>query len=117
MVIRLLWYWWAVPRNRRKADFAKSLELALFEAGTKVYYLGVQNVVAGLDADMQVKRHNPYPENRDEMIRRMAELANILVDAGLVLVVTVSGLTREEQEIFQTSVSPVQSAHDLGGGH
>ena len=98
------------PEDRRKANFAKSIELALFESGTKVYYLGVQNVVAGLDADMEVKRHQPYPENRDEMIRRLAELANILVDAGLVLVVTVSGLTRDEQAIFQTSVAPVQSA-------
>ena len=94
--------------DRRKADFAKTIEQRLFDAGTKVYYLGVQNVVAGLDADMEVKRDHLYPDDRDEMIRRLAELANIIVDAGIVLVATVSELSYDERETFLTSVSPVQ---------
>ena len=95
------------PEDRRKAEFAKTLEKALFSGGTKVYYLGVQNVLAGLDADMPIKRHDVYPENREEMVRRLAELANIVLDAGIVLVATVSGLTYDEREAFMTSVSPM----------
>ncbi len=96
------------PEDIRKANFAKTVEEALFNTGIKVYYLGVRNVLAGLDADMTIKRDAIYPTNRDEMIRRLAELSNILVDAGIVLVATVSELTGEEQETFITSVSPVQ---------
>lgn len=96
------------PEDRRKADFAKTIEERLFENGIKVYYLGVQNVVVGLDADMPVKRRRIYPEDREEMIRRLAELANILLHAGIVLVATVSELSYDERETFLTSVSPVQ---------
>ena len=73
-----------------------------------MYYLGVQNVLAGLDADMQVKRHHLYPEDRDEMIRRLAELTNLLMDVGIILVATVSELTFDERETFRMSVSPIE---------
>jgi bifunctional enzyme CysN/CysC len=95
------------PEDIRKANFAKTMEQYLFDNGTKVYYLGVQNVLAGLDADMTIKRDHRYPEDREEMIRRLAELANILLDAGIVLVATVSELTFDEREAFRTSVSPM----------
>lgn len=94
------------PEDRRKAEFAKHIEEILFEKGTKVYYLGVQNLLVGLDADMTIKRHQIYPEDRQEMIRRLAELANIVLDAGIILVATVSELSWDEQEIFSTSVAP-----------
>lgn len=96
------------PEDFRKAQYAKSLEQRLFDEGNKVYYLGVRNVLAGLDADMTVKRHHLYPEDREEMIRRLAELANILMDVGIILVATVSELTYDERETFRMSVSPIE---------
>ncbi|MCK5736774.1 MAG: adenylyl-sulfate kinase [Spirochaetaceae bacterium] len=95
------------PEDIRKANFAKKIEQHLFTQGRKVYYLGVQNVLAGLDADMTVKRHQHYPEDRDEMIRRLAELSNLLMDVGIILIATVSELTFDEREAFQMSVAPV----------
>ncbi|RKX73891.1 MAG: adenylyl-sulfate kinase [Spirochaetes bacterium] len=95
------------PEDIRKADFAKKLEQHLFNQGRKVYYLGVQNVLAGLDADMTVKRHQLYPEDRDEMIRRLAELSNLLMDVGIILVATVSELTFDDREAFRMSVAPI----------
>jgi bifunctional enzyme CysN/CysC len=92
------------PEDRRKAEFAKKIEEKLFEKGNKVYYLGVQNVLAGLDSGMHIKRRHKYPKDREEMIRRLAELANILVDAGNILVVTVSELTFEEREVFRMTL-------------
>jgi bifunctional enzyme CysN/CysC len=96
------------PEDRRKADFAKKLEQQLFQQGNKVYYLGVQNVLAGLDADMTIKRHHIYPADREEMVRRLAELANLLMDVGIILVATVSNLTFEERESFRASVAPIE---------
>jgi len=94
------------PEDKRKAAFAKRLEERFFEDGKFVYYLGVQNVIAGLDSDLSVKQHKIYPEDREEMIRRLAELSNILMDAGTILVATVSDLNFDEQESFRLSVSP-----------
>jgi len=96
------------PEDPRKSEFAKALEQIFFDQGKKVYYLGVRNVLAGLDADMRIKRHNLYPEDREEMIRRLAELVNILVDAGIIVIATVSDLTYDERETFRISVSPVE---------
>ncbi|CAD7838271.1 Sulfate adenylyltransferase subunit 1 / Adenylylsulfate kinase [Olavius algarvensis spirochete endosymbiont] len=96
------------PEDPRKSEFAKALEKSFFDLGKKVYYLGVRNVLAGLDSDMRIKRHNLYPEDREEMIRRLAELANILVDAGIIVIATVSDLSYDERETFRTSVSPVE---------
>jgi len=96
------------PEDPRKAEFAKALEQDFFDRGKKVYYLGVRNVLAGLDSDMRIKRHNLYPEDREEMVRRLAELTNILVDAGIIVIATVSDLSYDERETFRTSVSPVE---------
>ncbi|MCG8452192.1 MAG: GTP-binding protein [Spirochaetales bacterium] len=96
------------PEDPRKAAFAKVLEKTLFSQGIKAYYLGVRNVLAGLDADMTVRRDEVYPEDREEMIRRLAELAHILLDSGMVLISTVSYLSFNEREIFRTSVAPAK---------
>jgi len=96
------------PEDPRKSEFAKALENSFFDRGKKVYYLGVRNVLVGLDADMRIKRHNLYPEDREEMIRRLAELVNILADAGIIVIAAVSDLSYDERETFRTSVSPVE---------
>ena len=95
------------PEDRRKAEFAKTLEQGFFQQGKKVYYLGVQNVLAGLDSEMTIKRHRIYPVDREEMIRHLAELANILTDVGIILVATVPNLSYNELESFRISVSPI----------
>lgn len=94
------------PEDPRKAHFAKVLEKALFERGHKVYYLAVRNVRAGLDADhksgRRIRRH--HSENREELILKLSEMANFFLDAGIILLITVSGLTFDEREIFRKSV-------------
>ncbi len=84
----------------RKA-LAKGLESRLFEDGKVVYYLGIGNVLYGVDADIE-RSH----ENRLEHLRRLAEVANILLDAGVILVVTASELTQEDIELIKTTVDP-----------
>jgi len=49
---------------------AKALEGKLFEDGKVVYFLGIGNVLYGVDADIERRQ-----ENRLEHMRRLAEVA------------------------------------------
>ncbi len=84
----------------RKA-LAKELEARLFEDGRVVYFLGMANVVYGVDADIE-----RGTENRAEHLRRLGEVANIMLDAGALLIVTAQELTQEDLEVVTTAVSP-----------
>ncbi|MBD3248769.1 GTP-binding protein [Candidatus Woesearchaeota archaeon] len=85
------------PSGVDKKKIARSLERLLFERGRKVYYLVIGNLLRGLDADIG-------KENREEHIRRMGEVAHILMEAGLMVVQTASDLSAEELRSLQTIV-------------
>jgi len=80
---------------------AKALERKLFEDGKVVYFLGIGSVLYGVDADIQRK-----PENRLEHMRRLGEVANLMLDAGIILVVAAAELTQEDLEVIKTAVQP-----------
>jgi bifunctional enzyme CysN/CysC len=84
----------------RKA-LARGLEARLFEDGRVVYFLGIGNVVYGVDADIARKENV-----RTEHMRRLAEVANIMLDAGVILIVTAAELTQDDLEIIKTTVDP-----------
>lgn len=76
---------------------ANQLEKLLFEEGRLVYFLGIGSVIHGVDADLAGE--NPA-EVRAEHIRRTAEVANILLDTGHILIVTAVELTPADLELF-----------------
>jgi bifunctional enzyme CysN/CysC len=80
---------------------AKALEGKLFEDGKVVYFLGIGNVLYGVDADIERKQ-----ENRLEHMRRLAEVANLMLDAGIILVVAAAELTQDDLEVIKTAVEP-----------
>ncbi len=82
---------------------ARMLEQRLFTDGKFVYYLGIGSVLYGVDADL--KRDLP-PDGRHEHVRRLAEIANLFLDAGLILIVTAVELSEEDLKILQTVVDP-----------
>jgi bifunctional enzyme CysN/CysC len=84
----------------RKA-VAKALEGKLFEDGKVVYFVGIGSVLYGIDADIERK-----PENRLEHMRRLAEVANLMLDAGMILIVTAAELTQEDLEVIKIAVQP-----------
>jgi bifunctional enzyme CysN/CysC len=86
--------------NDRKG-VAKALEGKLFEDGKVVYFLGIGSVLYGVDADIERK-----PENRLEHMRRLAEVANLMLDAGMILVVAAAELTQDDLEVIKTAVQP-----------
>jgi bifunctional enzyme CysN/CysC len=80
---------------------AKAIEGKLFEDGKVVYFVGIGSVLYGVDADIERK-----PENRLEHMRRLAEVANLMLDAGMILVVAAAELTQEDLEVIKTAVQP-----------
>ena len=80
-----------------KKVIAKELEKKLFNAGKKVYFLGIGNLLRGLNKD--VERDRP---SRAEHVRRLGEVAHIMMDAGLIVLATASNLNDEELRLLQT---------------
>lgn len=91
-------------RDSDKKIVAKELETKLFEDGKIVYFLGIGNVLYGVDADIKTKKRNTN-KNRQEHIRRLAEVAHILLDSGVILIVTAIALTQDDLEIIKAIVS------------
>jgi bifunctional enzyme CysN/CysC len=80
---------------------ANLLEADLISSGKVVYFLGIGNVIHGIDADIQESDHGI---NRHEHIRRLAEVAHILLDAGLILIVTAVELNQTDLEMIKSIV-------------
>lgn len=82
-----------------RKSVAKGLESRLFDDGRVVYFMGIGNVLYGVDADIE-----RTVENRQEHLRRLGEIANLMLDAGVILVVTAAELTHQELQLIRTSV-------------
>lgn len=76
-----------------KSTIAHALEKELFDRGIRVYVLDGDNVRHGLNANLGFS-----PEDRKENIRRIAEVALLMVDAGLVVVAAFISPFREDRE-------------------
>jgi bifunctional enzyme CysN/CysC len=90
--------------GRKETDrkgLAKQLEARLFDEGRVAYFLGIGNVVYGVDADIGRDR-----EHRREHIRRLGEIANLMLDAGVILIVSAQELSQEELDLIRTTVDP-----------
>jgi len=88
-------------KDTGKKTIAKKLEEHLFNNGRIVYFLGIGNVLYGVDADIKGKDND-----RREHIRRLSEIAHILLDAGIILIVTAIELTQEDLELIKTALGP-----------
>lgn len=89
------------PKDADRKGLARLLESRLFDEGRSVYFLGIGNLLYGVDADLARSR-----ENRHEHLRRLAEVANLMLDAGMILIVTAVELTREDLDLIEATVEP-----------
>lgn len=87
-------------KNTGKKDLAKALEKALLDSGRYVYYMGIGSYLYGVGADTK----SGGDENHKEQIRRFGEVANLMLDAGMILIVTATGLTEGDRKILKTVV-------------
>jgi len=88
-------------KNVGKKTFARAIEERLFADGKIVYFLGIGNILYGVDADIKTEGSNAH---RSEHLRRLAEVANVMLDAGVILVVTAVGLTAEDLDLIRAAV-------------
>jgi len=88
-----------------RKEIARAFEQRLFEEGKYVYYLGMGSVVYGINLDIKQKENGEY---RQEHVRRLAELANIMLDAGLITIVTAVELDRQELDLIKTIIDPTR---------
>lgn len=70
-----------------KHDVAASVEKALFEKGMSTYMLDGNNVLLGVDADLVW-----VSSTQHELVRRFAEVAHLLLDAGNLVVSTTNAI-------------------------
>ena len=55
----------------------------------------------GVDADIKNSKDN----KKEEHLRRLAEVSNILLDAGVILIVTAVELSQDDLELIKTTLS------------
>jgi len=87
--------WFTGLSGSGKSTVAGALEHALFQAGHHTYLLDGDNVRHGLCGDLGFS-----DEDRQENIRRVGEVAKLMVDAGLiVLSAFISPFTKEREQV------------------
>jgi len=76
-----------------KSTLAHALENALFEKGCKTYVLDGDNIRHGLNKDLGFS-----PQDREENIRRIGEVAKLFADAGLIVLTAFISPYRSDRE-------------------
>lgn len=85
--------WFTGLSGSGKSTIANALEKTLFEEKIHTYLLDGDNVRKGLNNNLSFS-----PEDRTENIRRIAEVANLMIDAGLVVIASFVSPYREDRE-------------------
>ncbi len=88
------------PEGTGKKKLAKLLERDLMNRGRYVYYMGIGSYLYGVGADT---KKSEVPDHK-EQIRRFGEVANLMLDAGMILIITATGLTRSDCRILKAIV-------------
>ncbi len=82
-----------------KSTIANALEQKLFSEGIKTFTLDGDNVRHGLNKDLSFS-----PEDRSENNRRIGEVANLLIDAGLVVLAAFVAPYKKDRLVIQQAV-------------
>lgn len=85
--------WFTGLSGSGKSTIANALEKALFQKKNHTYLLDGDNVRKGLNNNLSFS-----PEDRTENIRRIAEVSNLMIDAGLIVIASFVSPYREDRE-------------------
>ncbi|MCD6330214.1 MAG: adenylyl-sulfate kinase [Candidatus Cloacimonetes bacterium] len=77
-----------------KSTVAVELQAQLFEAGCQVFILDGDNIRHGLNKDLGFS-----PEDREENIRRIGEVAKLFADAGIIVITSFISPYRKDRDI------------------
>jgi bifunctional enzyme CysN/CysC len=75
------------PAGAGKHRYARALEKALFDGGRNAYMLDGTNVLLGVDQDLYF-----VDATQQELVRRFAEVAHLMLHAGLLVVSTTNAI-------------------------
>ena len=93
--------WFTGLSGSGKSTLANALETHLFNQGVITYILDGDNIRSGLNNDLDFS-----DESRKENIRRIAEVAKLFVDAGLVVLTAFISPFASDRELAKTLVGP-----------
>ena len=83
------------PASSDRKQLAKVIEAKLFADGRAAYFLGFGNLLYGVGADLENGRRES-----SEPVRRLGEVANVLLDAGLLLIVSAAELSSADVDVL-----------------
>ena len=91
--------WFTGLSGSGKSTIANAVEKALFKEGVHTYTLDGDGIRTGLNNNLSFS-----PEDRSENIRRIAEVANLMVDAGLVVLAAFVSPYRQDRKNIEKIV-------------
>lgn len=94
--------WFTGLSGSGKSTIANVVEQQLHKQGIKTYTLDGDNIRKGVNSDLTFA-----PEDRTENIRRIAEIANLMVDAGLVVLAAFVSPYKKDRDNIKNTVKDV----------
>ncbi len=94
--------WFTGLSGSGKSTIANVVEQELYKLGIKTYTLDGDNIRKGINSDLTFA-----PEDRTENIRRIAEIGNLMVDAGLVTLAAFVSPYKKDRENIKNIVKDV----------
>lgn len=91
--------WFTGLSGSGKSTIANVVEQELHAKGIKTYTLDGDNIRKGINNDLTFA-----PEDRTENIRRIAEIANLMIDAGLVVLAAFVSPYKKDRENIRNIV-------------
>jgi adenylylsulfate kinase len=94
--------WFTGLSGSGKSTLAHALEERLYQMGVRSYVLDGDNIRCGLNKDLGLS-----PDDRKENIRRIAEVAKLMVDAGILVFSAFIAPYRESREFIRELMAEV----------
>lgn len=94
--------WFTGLSGSGKSTIANKVEQELFKKGIKTYILDGDNIRKGINKDLTFS-----PEDRTENIRRIAEISNLMIDAGLVVLAAFVSPYKKDRKNIKNTVKDI----------
>lgn len=94
--------WFTGLSGSGKSTIANAVEQELYKLDVKTYTLDGDNIRKGINNDLTFT-----PQDRTENIRRIAEVANLMLDAGLVVLAAFVSPYKKDRENIRSIVKDV----------
>ena len=89
--------WFTGLSGSGKSTLANLVEIALHQKGISTYILDGDNIRQGMNKDLTFS-----PEDRTENIRRIAEISNLMLEAGVItLAAFISPYIKDREGVMQ----------------